>query len=290
MKMTASFRQLLKEKAIIVAPGAYDGLTAKLVEQAGFNACYMTGAGTSAARGYPDFGLLSMSEMVENAGVMARSLTIPLIADADTGYGNELNITRTVREYEMRGVAAIHLEDQVAPKRCGHLDGKEVISQAQYVSQVRAAFAARTDPDFVIIARTDARAVNGLDDAIDRVNQALEAGADVAFVEAAQTMDELAAITQRVKGPCLLNMVVSGKTPLLSIDDAQALGYRMVIVPGLSLHAVIEACDAALQTLRTTRRPPPLPQGRTVVDTFRRVGFDEWDTLRRSFQESTEKK
>lgn len=285
MKTTTRLRQMMAAKDMVVAPGAYDGLTARLVEQAGFDCCYMTGAGTSAAHGYPDFGLITMTEMVENAGVMTRSLNIPLIADADTGYGNELNITRTVREYEMRGVAGIHIEDQVAPKRCGHLDGKEVVSIAQYTSHIKAAVAARRDADFVIIARTDARAVNGLDDAIARVNAALEAGADVAFVEAAQNMEELAAIPKRVRGPCLLNMVVGGKTPVLSLDQAQELGYRIAIVPGLSLKAVIDACDAALHTLKTTRRPPVPVNGPTVAETFRRVGADEWNALRTRFQD-----
>lgn len=284
MKTSTRLRQLLARPEMLVAPGAYDGLTARLVEQAGFETCYMTGAGTSAARGYPDYGLLTLTEMADNAGVMSRTLSIPLIADADTGYGNELNITRTVREYESRGVAGIHLEDQRAPKRCGHLDGKEVVSQDEFVSHIRAAVAARQDKDFVIIARTDARAVNGLDDAIARVNAALEAGADMAFVEAAQTMQELAAITQRVRGPCLLNMVVSGKTPLVSTQEAQQMGYRAAIVPGLSLRAVIDAVDAALDTLKRTGRPVPALPGQTVADTFRRLGSDEWEGLRQRLQ------
>ncbi|MDB5841120.1 MAG: bcpA, partial [Herminiimonas sp.] len=193
MKAASQLRHLLAQPNMVVAPGSYDGITARLVEQAGFSAVYMTGAGTSAARGYPDFGLLTMTEMVENAGVIARSVSIPLIADADTGYGNELNVTRTVREYESRNVAGIHIEDQVSPKRCGHLDGKEVITRGEYVSKIRAAVAARQSKDFVIIARTDSRAVLGLDEAIDRANAALDAGADIAFVEAVQTLDEIEA-------------------------------------------------------------------------------------------------
>src|SRR5262245_52843965 len=168
-----NLRERLQSPGMLVAPGAYDAIGARLIEQAGFGAVYMTGAGTSAAHGFPDFGLLCMSEMVENAAVMARSVAIPLIADADTGYGNELNVTRTVREYEARGVAAIHIEDQVSPKRCGHLDGKEIIPTAEFVAKIRAAVAARRDPDFVIIARTDSRAVAGFDEAIARANDAL---------------------------------------------------------------------------------------------------------------------
>jgi 2-methylisocitrate lyase-like PEP mutase family enzyme len=180
MTASATLRDLLRRHEMLIAPGAYDGITARLVEQAGFSAVYMTGAGTSASLGYPDFGLVTMTEMVENAAMMARSVSVPVIADADTGYGNELNVTRTVREYEARNVAGIHIEDQVSPKRCGHLDGKEVISRGEFVSKIRAAVAARRDPNFFIIARTDARAVIGLDEAIDRANAALDAGADMA--------------------------------------------------------------------------------------------------------------
>src|SRR5258707_7944538 len=223
MRPAARLRELLGQPEMIIAPGAYDGITARLIEQAGFPAVYMTGAGTSMARGFPDFGLLSMSEMAENAAVIARTVEIPVIADADTGYGNELNVTRTVREFEARGVAGIHIEDQASPKRCGHLDGKEIISGPEFVSKIRAAVAARRDPDFLIIARTDARAVAGFDEAIARANAALDAGADMAFVEAPQTMEEIAAVPKRVKGPCLLNVVWGGKTPEIDLREAEAL-------------------------------------------------------------------
>ncbi len=154
-------RELLAGPELVRAPGAYDGITARLIEQAGFPAVYMTGAGTSAAHGYPDYGLLTLTEMADNAALVARAVSVPVISDADTGYGNELNVTRTVREFEARGVAAIHIEDQISPKRCGHLEGKEVVSEAEFVSKIHAAVAARRDPDFVIIARTDANAVLG---------------------------------------------------------------------------------------------------------------------------------
>ena len=198
MSNAGGLRALLRGEAMVIAPGAYDGLTAKLVAQAGFPAVYMTGAGTSVSHGYPDFGLLTMSEMVENAARIVRSVDVPVIADADTGYGNELNVFRTVQEYERRGVAAIHIEDQVSPKKCGHLDDKEIVSREDYVAKIRAAVAAKRDADFMIIARTDARAVAGLDEAIARANAALAAGADMAFVEAPQTMEELAAVPKRV--------------------------------------------------------------------------------------------
>ena len=224
MSGASGLRALLRGEAMVIAPGAYDGLTAKLVAQAGFPAVYMTGAGTSVSHGYPDFGLLTMSEMVENAARIVRSVDVPVIADADTGYGNELNVFRTVQEYERRGVAAIHIEDQVSPKKCGHLDDKEIVPREDYIAKIRAAVAARRDGDFMIIARTDARAVAGLDEALARANASLAAGADMAFVEAPQTMDELAAVPKRVAGPCLLNVVRGGKTPEIDLRRAQADG------------------------------------------------------------------
>lgn len=281
MTAAQSLRQRLAAPGMIVAPGAYDAIGARLIEQAGFSACYMTGAGTSAARGFPDFGLLTMSEMVENAAVMARAISIPLIADADTGYGNELNVTRTVREFEARGVAAIHIEDQVAPKRCGHLDGKEVISRDAFVSKIRAAVDARRTPDFLIIARTDARAMLGLDEAIARANAALAAGADLAFVEATQNIEEVARVPQMVDGPCLLNVVPGGRTPIFDLREAEAMGYKLAILPGLMLKATIEAGDAALAALKATQTAPQVTA--SVAQTFRRFGADEWDNLRQRF-------
>lgn len=280
MSNASVLRTLLSQSSIVVAPGAYDAISARMIEQAGFPAVYMTGSGTAASLGFPDYGLITMSEMVENAGVITRSISVPLIADADTGYGNELNVTRTVREYEARGVAAIHIEDQVAPKRCGHLDGKEVVSREEYVSKIRAAVQARRDPNFVIIARTDARAVLGLDEAIGRANDALAAGADMAFVEAAQTLAEVAAIPQRVKGPCLLNLVAGGKTPLVGFDEAQAMGYRLAIVPGVLLRSAIATFDRVLNELAASRIPTRVPGGDSVVGGFQRFGADEWDALR----------
>ena len=286
MKATTKLRALLNDADIVIAPGAYDGITARLIEQAGFPAVYMTGAGTSMARGFPDFGLLGMSEMVENAAVLARSVDVPVISDADTGYGNELNVTRTVREFEARNVAAIHIEDQVSPKRCGHLDGKEIIEEAAFISKIRAAVAARRDPDFVIIARTDARAVTNFDDAISRVNAALSAGADMAFVEAVETYEELAEVPRRVAGSCLLNVVPGGKTPKIDMTDAQALGYRMAIFPGVLLASTIVAADQALQGLKENGLPNAIPLGGSVMDTFRRFGADEWNELRLKFSEA----
>jgi 2-methylisocitrate lyase-like PEP mutase family enzyme len=285
-----ALRSLLDADAMVIAPGAYDGLTAKLVAQAGFPAVYMTGAGTSVSQGYPDFGLLTMSEMVENAARIVRAVDLPVIADADTGYGNELNVFRTVQEYESRGVAAIHIEDQVSPKKCGHLDDKEVVPREDFLAKIRAAVAAKRDRDFMIIARTDARAVAGLDEALARANAALQAGADMVFVEAPQTMQELAEVPKRVAGPCLLNVVRGGKTPEIDLRQAQQMGYRLAIVPGLLLKAVIGACDEALAELKATHVHPVPRHNMTVRDAFNRVGADEWDALRTRFRQPAQQR
>ncbi|HYZ24440.1 MAG TPA: isocitrate lyase/PEP mutase family protein [Rhodopila sp.] len=277
-------RAALRQPGMIIAPGAYDGLTAMLVAQAGFPAVYMTGAGTAVAHGYPDFGLLTATEMVANAARMARAVEVPVIADADTGYGNELNVIRTVRDYEHAGVAAIHIEDQVAPKRCGHLDDKEVVSAEDWIAKIRAATHARRDPDFVIIARTDARAVMGFDEAISRANRALENGADMAFVEAPQTLDEIRTVPKLVRGPCLLNVVWGGKTPLLDLREAEGCGFKLAIVPGLLLKQVIAACDNALAELKRIHNHPTPPNQMTVRDAFNRVGAREWEAYRTKFR------
>ena len=276
----AALRQHLARGALLVAPGGYDAITARVIEQAGFGAVYMSGAAVSAAHGFPDFGLLTLSEMARMAGLMAQSVSIPVLADADTGFGNELNVTRTVREYERAGVAGLHIEDQVSPKRCGHLSGKEVVPREEFLNKIKAAVAARSDPDFVLIARTDARAVLGFEEAIERANAALECGADAAFVEAAESHEELARIPQRVRGPCLLNIVQSGRTPDIGLDDAQRMGYRLAILPGLLLNAGIRAFDQALFALRDTRHPPPSSTGPTVAERFERFGAAEWASLR----------
>lgn len=284
MTPAAQFRAALRQPGMVVAPGAFDGLTAMLVAQAGFPAVYMTGAGTSVAHGYPDFGLLTETEMVANAARMARAVDLPVIADADTGYGNELNVVRTVRDYERAGVAAIHIEDQVSPKRCGHLDDKEVVPAEDFIAKIRAAVAARRSPDFAIIARTDSRAVLGFEEAVRRVNLALEAGADMAFVEAPQTLEEVRAVPRQVAGPCLLNVVWGGKTPLVDFREAEAMGFRLAIVPGLLLKQVIAACDAALEELKRTRNHPTPPNRMTVRQAFDRVGAREWDAFRTAFR------
>jgi len=278
----ARLRALLQQNGMIVAPGAYDCISARVIAQAGFPAVYMTGAGTAAMLGYPDFGLVTMSEMADNAGRIAAAVAVPVIADADTGYGNELNVTRTVREYEKRGVAGLHIEDQGFPKKCGHLDNKVVVPLDEYLPKIRAAAAAKTDPDFLLIARTDARAVIGFEEAVRRMNAALEAGADMAFLEAPQTREEVEAVPTLVKGPCLLNVVSGGKTPVLDLAYAERIGFKLAILPGILFQTAIDAFDAALAEVKAQRRHPEMKV--SLREKFRRVGSDEWDPLRERFK------
>jgi 2-methylisocitrate lyase-like PEP mutase family enzyme len=283
MQQASTLRHALKQPSLLVAPGAYDCISARLIEQGGYPAVYMSGGCSAMMLGYPDYGLVSMTEMVENAGRIAGAVRVPVIADADTGFGNELNVTRTVREYEARGVAGIQIEDQTFPKRCGHLEGKTVIPRAEFVRKIAAAAAARRSPDTVIIARTDARATDGLDEAVARMNACFDAGADVAFVEAPQSMDEVARIPSLVKGPCLLNFVVGGKSPSSDLQEVEAMGYRIAIVPALMLMATIGACDLALAELARTKRHPAPAGGMTVASMMQRLGGEEWDAVSRRF-------
>ena len=284
MSNATRLRELLGSGRLVVAPGAVDGITARAIERAGFCAVYMTGAGTAATLGFPDYGLTTMTEMVANATRIVNSVSIPLVSDADTGYGNELNVYRTVQEFERAGVAAIHIEDQVFPKRCGHLNDKEVTSREDYVAKIRAAAAARRSKDFTIIARTDARAVLGFDEAIARANLALANGADVAFVEAPQTLEEVAAVPRRVKGPCLLNVVRAGKTPEIPLAEAERLGYAMAILPGVLLLGIIEACDAILAEVRRLGTHPPSMGQASPAQIFARFGAAEWDARRTAWR------
>lgn len=229
---TNGLRARLASDRILIAPGAYDALTAKLVQVAGFEAVYMSGAGLSySLLGRRDLGLLTMTEMTQRAAHIAQAVTLPVIADADTGYGDENNIARTVAEYERAGVAAIQLEDQDFPKRCGHLGGKRLVPPSEMVARVQAAVAARRSPDFLIIARTDARAVEGMDAALKRAALYKEAGADILFVEAPETEEELALVGRSLPGPLMANMVEGGKTPPVEARRLEEWGYRLVIFP-----------------------------------------------------------
>ena len=253
----ARLRELLDSGQTIVAPGAFDPLAARLVEEAGFPAVYMTGFGTSAALlGRPDVGLLTMTEMADNAGRIAACVDIPVLADADTGYGNPLNVIRTVGVYEAAGVAGIHIEDQVAPKKCGHMEGKQVIGAEEMAQKVRAAVDARTDPDFMIIARTDARAVEGLESALDRGRRYRDAGADALFIEALVSEAEIeAAVRAFPDVPLLFNWAEGGKTPPVSLDRLTELGYRIVIFPIATLLAATAAMRRVLGEIAAAGTP-----------------------------------
>ena len=283
MSVTKAFRDAMKT-GMVVAPGAYDCLTARSIERAGFSAVYMTGGGTAASMGYPDYGLLTMTEMADNAGRIAASVKLPVIADADTGYGNELNVIRTVREYERRGVAGLHIEDQGFPKKCGHLEDKTIVPIEDYVAKIRAAVSAKTDPNFMVIARTDSRALLGFDEAIRRANAAIDAGADMAFVEAPQTLDEVKAVPRLVKGPCMLNMVWRGKTPDMALSEVEGLGYKLTILPAVLSRSVLGACEIALAKLKQQGRHPMPTADITPQQAFQLAGADEWDRYRTQFR------
>jgi 2-methylisocitrate lyase-like PEP mutase family enzyme len=221
--------------------------------------------------------------MANHAGHLASCVSLPVIADADTGYGNVLNVVRTVREYERAGVAGLHMEDQVAPKKCGHIAGKQVIPTQEFCDKIRAASEYRTDPDFVIIARTDARAVTSLDDAIERGNRAAEAGADVIFVEAPQTEDEIQRIAREVKAPLLANMVPGGKTPAVKIPELERIGFKIVIFPAVCMGAAVPAMERALTSLKETGTDWHDGPVLSPMDIFRRVGFDWWHAIEEKF-------
>jgi 2-methylisocitrate lyase-like PEP mutase family enzyme len=249
---TARFRALMKKPGCIMAPGVADALAARLVALEGFEAVYMTGFGTSLTRlGAPDVGLITATEMVDNAARIAEASGLPLIADADTGYGNPINTRRTIRDYERAGVAGVHIEDQVWPKRCGHLAGKRVIATNEMLAKIKAACDARIDPDFTIIARCDAIAVEGLDAALERGERYREAGADMLFIEAPVGREEVERVAQHFKGvPLLYNMASSGKTPDLDAEELGRLGFKLAIYPNWLILAAIPVMQSVLRDLK----------------------------------------
>ncbi len=254
VRATTRLRQLLAQPGCIVAPGVADAFAARLVALEGFDALYMTGFGTSLTRlGMPDVGLLTATEMIDNASRIVDASNLPLVADADTGYGNPINTRRTIRDYEKAGVAGVHLEDQTWPKRCGHLAGKRVIPIAEMVAKIKAACDARRDDDFVIISRTDAIAVEGMEAALERGERYREAGADVVFIEAPIGRPQVEQIAARFKGvPLLYNMASSGKTPDLPADELGRLGFKLAIYPNWLLLAAIPAMQNLLRELKRT--------------------------------------
>ncbi len=247
----AILRRLLEGPEILIAPGAHNAFTARMIEQTGFKAVYMTGSGAAMdLLGMPDLGFLTMSEMVIHAANLVQATNLPVIADADTGYGNALNVLRTVREYERAGVAALHIEDQVAPKRCGHFSGKEVIRREEMIGKIEAALDARRNPDLVIIARTDARAVLGLEEAIERGIAYAHAGADMIFVEAPESFEEMRLIAGSIPAPVMANLTEGGRTPLADSRELQEMGYKMVIYPRSAAGAAARAIQELLEALK----------------------------------------
>jgi carboxyvinyl-carboxyphosphonate phosphorylmutase len=283
--------ELLRAQEPILAPGAYDALTARLIEQAGFPAVYMTGFGTSASLlGRPDVGLLTMSQMVDNARRIAQAVDVPVIADADTGYGNPLNVIRTVQEYELAGVSAIHIEDQVMPKKCGHMENKQVIAATEMTEKIRAAVEARSSSDFLIIARTDARAVEDLDSALRRARAYREAGADILFVEAPQNEDEVAQVARAFPNvPLLFNWAEGGKTPPLPLERLKELGFRIVIFPISALLTAAKAVRGVLAEIKTEGTPRRIfSDGSPFREFNEMIGLGEIQELEKRFATNAE--
>src|SRR5438874_2241375 len=255
MKTTRRLRELLNKAGIIRSLGAHDVFTARLIEAAGLETVFIGGFGTSASLlGLPDVGFLTLTEMADAVRRMAQRVAIPVVADGDTGHGDLHNVVRTVREFEKAGAAGILLEDQVMPKRCGHFEGKQVIPIGEMILKLRAALAARRDPDFVIVARTDARAVEGMAAALTRANRYGEAGADVCFIEAPQSRQELEQIPREVRYPLLVNMLTGGATPILPVDELEHLGYKIIVCPIESLLVAGAAVQRLINTLLTRGR------------------------------------
>ena len=250
MSSAARLRELITQERLLIAPGAPNALTAILIEDAGFPVVYVSGAGVSNTQlGVADVGLVSLRELVDQVRYVTAAVELPVITDADTGFGNAINVTRTVQELERAGAAGLHLEDQATPKRCGHFEGKQIVSKSEMANKVRAAVEARRDDDFVIIARTDARAITGLEDAIERALAYREAGADMIFVEAPQTTEELETVAQQVPGPLVANMVEDGKTPLQTAEALERMGYRLVLYANLAMRAAVFATQQVLSHL-----------------------------------------
>jgi len=281
-------RELLAGPAPLVAPGAYDALSARLVEQAGFDVVYMTGFGTTAGLlGRPDVGLLSATEMVDNARRIVAAVDVPVIADGDTGYGNAINVVRTVQTYEQAGVAAIQLEDQVTPKRCGHMAGKEIVPLPEMLGKIRAAVDARHDPDFLVIARTDAVAVSGLDEAVERAKAFADAGADLLFVEAPTSESDIEEVASRLAGvgPLVFNWAEGGRTPPLSPARIGELGFSLVLYPIGTLLAATAGIRGLLETLRKEGTPVSALPGLPAFDEFTDlVGLPEVRELEQKYR------
>lgn len=250
MKPTQKLRQFINSKQAVIAPGVFDGMSSRLVERAGFDLVYASGGAIARSAGVPDIGLLTMTEVCKRVEEIVQATTLPVIADADTGFGNEINVARAVKTYESIGAAGLHIEDQEFPKRCGHLDGKSLIATEEMCLKIRVARKSVSDADFVIIARTDAIAVEGFDAAIKRAQAYADVGADMIFVEAPETIEQIEIIAQKVKKPLLINMFHGGKTPLVPAQRLQELGYRIVIIPSDLQRAAIKAMQVTLDAIK----------------------------------------
>lgn len=284
MTMTQRLRELLHGPEVIRSLGAHDVFTARLVEAAGLETVFIGGFGTSASMlGLPDVGFMTMTEMADAVRRMAQRVSIPVVADGDTGHGDLHNVARTVREFERAGAAGILLEDQVTPKRCGHFQGKQLIPAEEMILKLRVALDARRDKNFVIIARTDARAVEGIGAAIDRANRYGETGADVCFIEAPESKDELVRIPREVKFPLLVNMLTGGVTPILSVAELQQLGYKIVVCPIESLLVTAVAMQKLIQALLTKGRVDQVEEMMSFAEIKKLLGLDEVLGLREKY-------
>jgi len=280
-----TLKSLVNARRGAIVPGAFNALSARVIEDLGFEAIYVTGAGvTNMNLGLPDQGFMGLAEIAEATSRIRDAVGLPLIVDMDTGFGNALNTYHSVRILERAGADCVQLEDQVAPKRCGHFSGKEVISTEEAVSKIKAAVDARTDPDFLIMARTDAAATHGFEAAVERAQRFAEAGADILFVEAVTTADEIRALPKRLGPPQLMNMVIGGKTPIFGAEELGQLGYGIVLYANAALQGALAGMQRALTVLRDTRR---IDEDPTLVAPFkerqRLVGKPEWDALEKKY-------
>ncbi|MEJ8852987.1 isocitrate lyase/PEP mutase family protein [Variovorax robiniae] len=285
MSTRKQLKTLVEARRGVIVPGAFNALSAKVIEDLGYEAIYVTGAGvTNMWFGMPDQGFMGLHEIAEHTARIRDAVSLPLIVDADTGFGNALNVRHTVRVLERAGADCIQLEDQVAPKRCGHFSGKEVISTEEAVSKIKAAVDARHDPDFLVMARTDACATQGFEAAIERAAKFAEAGADILFVEAVTTAEEIRALPKRLGKPQLMNMVIGGRTPIFGAEELGALGYGIVLYANAALQGAVAGMQKALTVLRETRR---IDEDPALVTPFaerqRLVGKPEWDALEKRY-------
>lgn len=276
----AKLRELLKQGTVAM-PGAFNAISAKIIEKVGFEAAYISGAGLSnGVGGYPDIGFMTATEMAVQAGYIARSVNIPAIADADNGYGEAINVFRTVQEYERQGLSGLHLEDQVIPKRCGHLDGKQVVSVENMREKIAAAVQARINPDFLLIARVDSKAVNGFDDAVKRANSYLDAGADMIFPEALTTPEEFAEFARQVQAPLLANMTEFGKTPYITLQEFASFGYNIVIFPMTAFRIMMKAVEDGMRILKEEGSQASLLERMTNrEDLYRLIHYQDYEQL-----------